>query len=46
MNPKMTIELEFDMNRYGGTDLMEYMRCRQDHTLQKKMEKVRYLAID
>ena len=39
-NPKMKIELEFDMFRYGGTDLMEYMRCRQDHTFQKKMEKV------
>lgn len=40
MNPKMTIELEFDMNRFGGTDLMEYMRCRKDRTFQWKMEKV------
>ena len=39
-NPKLTIEIEFDMNRYAGSDLMGYMRCRQDHTFQKKMEKV------
>ena len=47
-NPKMTIELEFDMNRYTGTDLMEYMRCRQDHTFQKAMEKVmlEFLNVD